>query len=150
MRRHYLKVPGTIQQYFPGGAPENWRAAAYEDATEGGTRLTLTLIPANDQGPRLALFGDRFYFEVGKDHDRSDTLFLRRIERGKSPYRVPKIVDCEMRLWPGGLPSRLDDVDHLFADSDRPAATTSIELPQMPQAVLPGPTLLGLLGQAPR
>ncbi len=149
MRRHYLKVPVTIQQYFPGGAPENWRVAAFEDATEGGTRLTSTLIPANDQGPRVALFGDRFYFEVGKDRDRSDTLFLTRIEFARSPSRVPRIIDCEMRLWPGGLPSRLDDVDEVFEDSDRRAAA-SIEPPQTPQTVLPGPALLGLLGQAPR
>src|SRR5687767_14168877 len=136
MRRHYLKVPVTIQQYFPGGAPENWRLAAFEDATEGGTRLTSTLIPANDQGPRVALFGDRFYFEVGKDRDRSDTLFLTRIEFARSPSRVPRIIDCEMRLWPGGLPSRLDDVDEVFEDSDRRAAV-SIEPPQTPQTVLP-------------
>ena len=149
MQRHYVKVPSTIQQYFPGGAPENWRAAAFEDATEGGTRLTLTTIPANDQGPRLAVYGDRFYFEVGRDRDRSDTLFLTRIARAKSPYRVPRVVDCEMRLWPGGLPSRLDEVDHLFADSTRSDAN-SIALPEVGQAVLPGPVLLGLLAEAPK
>jgi hypothetical protein len=148
MRRHYLKVPATIQQYFPGGAAVNWRAAAFEDATEGGTRLTLTQIPSNDQGPRLAVFGDRFYFEVGKDRDRSDTLFLTRIERARSPNRVPRIVDCEMRLWPNGLPPRLDDVDHLFNESD-PRAAVSLELAATAKTVLPGPTLLGLLGRAP-
>jgi len=149
MRRHYVKVPSTIQQFFPGGAPENWRAAAFEDATEGGTRLTLTTIPANDQGPRLAVYGERFYFEVGRDRDRSDTLFLTRIERAKSPYRVPRVVDCEIRLWPGGLPSRLDEVDHLFADTTLSAAN-SIALPEVAQAVLPGPVLLGLLAEAPK
>jgi hypothetical protein len=34
MRRHYVKVPPLIQQWFPGGAPQNWQQIAFDDATE--------------------------------------------------------------------------------------------------------------------
>src|SRR5437867_2257531 len=114
MRRHYLKVPSTIQSYFPGGAPADWVIRAFDDATERGSRLTLLEVPPNEMGPRAALFGEEFYFEVGRDRGRPDTLFLTRIERAKSPNRVPRSVECEIRLWPGGLPVTLDSVEDLF------------------------------------
>lgn len=41
MRRHYLKIPNSIQSWYPGGAPGDWRSRIFDDATERGTRLTL-------------------------------------------------------------------------------------------------------------
>ena len=126
----------------------NWRAAAFEDATEGGTRLTVTTIPSNDQGPRLALFGDQFYFEVAKDRDRSDTLFLTRIEmpRARLACRASSIARCGS--GPAGC-RQGSTTSIIFSGIRIPRAAAAIEVPAVPQTVLPGPALLGLLSQAP-
>ena len=96
MQRHYVKVPSNIQQSFPGGAPDNWRAAAFEDATEGGTRLTLTTIPGSDPGTRLAVYGDRFYFEVGLDRTALTRCSSRasRGPRARTACRESSIARC--------------------------------------------------------
>lgn len=148
MPRHYLKVPNTIQNWFPGGAPADWRARAFDDVTERGTRLTVVTIPSNDQGPRLAVFGDQFYFELGRDRGRSDTLFLTRIEWAKSPSQVPRIIECEVQLWPGGVPPTLDHVDHLWGEGPvRVAETPDASLTQA--RVEPSAALVAALASAP-
>lgn len=132
MARHYLKIPSTIQAYYPGGAPEDWRVKAFEDATEGGKRLVLTPLPANDQGVRASVFGEDLYFEIGRDRNREDTIFVTRIERGRNPSQTPRALDCEIRLWPGGVPPTLDSVRYLFSSS----AVASEALPEVPESRL--------------
>ncbi len=146
MRRHYLKIPSTIQMYYPGGAPSDWRVRAFEDATENGTRLVISDLPPGDQGVRAALFGDAFYFEVGKDRGREDTLFLTRIEPARSPSRVPRAIDCEVRLWPGGVPPTLDALgDVIDAGQAGTVAPPTVESAE--PAPQPAPALLEFLSQ---
>ena len=120
MPSHYLKIPSAIQYWFPGGAPADWRTRAFNDATEKGTRLTYHALRQSAEGPRLALYGDEFYFEVGRDRDRADTLFLTRIEVPHELTVVPKSLAVEIRLWPGAGAPALDRVDSLFGDSGTP------------------------------
>ena len=96
MRRHYLKIPTTIQYWFPGGAPADWRTRAFDDATEKGTRLTFHALRPSAEGPRAAVYGDEFYFEVGRDRDRTDTLFLTRIEAPHELTVVPQSIAAEI------------------------------------------------------
>src|SRR5436190_20119598 len=72
MKRHYLKIPATIKDWFPGAAPQNWRELILQDATEGGTCIRILPLAANAQGVRAAVFGDEFYFEIGRDQRRAD------------------------------------------------------------------------------
>jgi hypothetical protein len=55
MPRHYIRIPPFIEEWFPGGAPANWRRAAFDDATAQGTCLVVELLPANDKGTRAAV-----------------------------------------------------------------------------------------------
>jgi serine/threonine protein kinase len=140
MRRLYLKIPPSLQQYFPGGAPVDWRERAFKDATEAGTKLTMLELPANDLGPRAALLGDDFYFEVGLDRSRTDTLFLTRIEPAKAPNRIPHPVKCDVRLWPGGVPPVLDSVSDLLGraliEAEEPAPAPVVGPTAVPSAAL--------------
>ena len=146
MRRHYLKIPVTIQQYFPGGAPIDWRQKAFDDATECGTRLTFHQMPPNALGPRVAVYGDTYYFEMGRDRERSDTLFLTRIELAHMPSVVPTSLPVAIRTWPGPMAAVLDPVDDIIPpeeDADVHAgmsAATPVE---------PSPLLLAALADIP-
>lgn len=144
MRRYYMKIPTMILSYFPGSPPPDWKERAFDDATECGTRLTLMELVPNEKGVRAALFGVDFYFEVGIDKGRTDTLFLMRIERAKPPSRVPTAVDCEVRLWPGGDPEPLDTVGTLFGEA---CATDALVLVSKSprRAIVPSPEVRALL-----
>ena len=72
MRRHYVKIPPLIQQWFPGGAPPKWQQIAFDDATEKGTCLVVESLTPNARGVRAALHGDIYYFEIGRDTSRTD------------------------------------------------------------------------------
>jgi hypothetical protein len=144
MRRLYLKIPPSLQQYFPGGASPDWRERAFKDATEGGTKLTMLELVPNDLGPRAALLGDEFYFEVGLDRSRTDTLFLTRIAPAKAPNRMPHSVNCDVRLWPGGVPAVLDLVaDLLGAGETEP--DSPVPSPVAGPNVVPSAVLLAML-----
>ncbi|NQW03678.1 MAG: hypothetical protein HQ485_06585 [Acidobacteria bacterium] len=50
MRRLHLEIPPSLEQYYPGGAPADWREHAFRDATESGTKLTMLELSVNDLG----------------------------------------------------------------------------------------------------
>ena len=114
MVRHYVIVPAFLREYFPGGAPDDWRETVVADATDGGTRLTIEPMPPNERGPRIAVHGDLYYFWLGKDEFRSDTLFVMRIERARNPRQQVRDYSGKFQLWPGGHPQVLDSVADLF------------------------------------
>ena len=80
MPEYYLKIPFTIRSWYPGVPPGNWRETVYEDVTERGSGLVLERLVPNEAGERIALHGDRFYVQVGRDKDRFDALYVIRIE----------------------------------------------------------------------
>jgi hypothetical protein len=67
---------------------------------------------------RVALHGDKYYFEVGRDRERDDTIFFTRIEAAsdqRQPHSTPRKIDGEFRLWPAaGDPPPLESADALF------------------------------------
>ncbi|MCY4119889.1 MAG: hypothetical protein OXG72_03100 [Acidobacteria bacterium] len=117
MKRHYITIPPSVAAWVPDGAKGNWRDRIVQDVA-GGNVLVVEPMPSNDLGVRAAVHGDRYYIEIGKDRDpsRSDTVFLMRVESAdqRLPRRLPVKVDCEVTLWPGGVPPTLDPVDDLF------------------------------------
>lgn len=148
MSRHYIVVPKLLQPFFPGGAPPNWRDVAFDDATERGTSLTIERLAPNDDGVRVAIYGDRFYFEAGRDKYRNDTLFLFKILRADAMVRRSerRTFGAELVLWKDGTPPPADSVAFLFGIADEDAAGE-----QAPTAVplSASPLLLSLLEQAP-
>lgn len=117
MKRHYIKIPPSVAQWVPDGDEGDWRSRIVRDVT-GGDHLVVEPMPSNDLGVRAAVHGDHYYIEIGRDRDpnRSDTVFLMRIESAdqRLPRRSPVRRACEMKPWPGGTPPVLDSVDDLF------------------------------------
>ena len=129
--RHYVRIPPNIQNWFPGGAPPNWRDVAFNDLTEAGCCMHVETLLPNAGGVRSAVHGNDFYFEIGRDRSRPDTAFLVRIERmtdSRLPRRPPVRFDRTFILLPDGNPPFLDPVNDLFADespqlvNERPSA----------------------------
>src|SRR5262245_36981665 len=95
---YYLKIPFAIRSWYPGAAPPEWREAIWSDVTESGGRLVFERLSANDLGERIALHGDRFYVQVGRDKDRFDTLYVIRIEPAENnlPRTTPVKLSCRI------------------------------------------------------
>ena len=151
MAEYYLKVPHAIRAWYPGVAPGNWRECIFEDVTEQGSRLVLEHLPPNEEGERIALHGDRFFVQVGRDKDRFDALYVIRIEPAENnlPRSTPENVHCRITLWPGGIPPFKDPVAALFkkqwhstggADEDEDESSA--------EPTQPSPLLLSILPQA--
>lgn len=139
---HYLKVPPSIERWVPGGARARWQQDIFNDLTERGTRLVLEPIPGNDLGVRAAVHGEKYYAEIGRDRDRSDALYLTRIELHRLPRRNVMTVEARFELWPGGTPNTADSVAYLFGteeDAVQPKSRTESQ---------PSPRLLRLLAEA--
>ena len=146
--RHYLKIPATIAQYYPGIRPAAWREAIFADLTEMGQAMTVETLPDNARGARAALHGDRFYAEVGRDRDREDALFLIRINEVRHPRSVPQRFSGSFALWTGGDPPLLDSVDEVLGRSAKESLET--EEPSLaPHDDEPSPRLLERLSGFP-
>ena len=150
---HYLQIPFSLQEWFPGGAPENWRNVIHDDAWKGGRRLILETLPPNDRGDRVAIRGERFYYEAGRDRKRSDTIFLMRIEPAEHRVRRETSRSYACRLLPllGAASPPLNPVDPIFGPS---VTATTIEARPLEDVIEsdvaePSPLLLGLLQKAP-
>ncbi|MEZ5285562.1 MAG: hypothetical protein R2712_12320 [Vicinamibacterales bacterium] len=148
MARHYIKVPEFVRDYFPGGAPANWREAIVADATDDGTRLTVEPLPANDRGPRIAVHGDRFYYWFGRDAFRSDTLFVMRMELARTPRQQPTHHFAQFERWPGGNPAGADSVDGLFGITPQTEVEEESGVDELPLTE-PTPLLISRLGETP-
>lgn len=133
MNRYYLNISSTIERYYPGGAPPDWATRVFDDATNHGTGLRMLGLPRNWLGPRLAVFGEQFYFEFGRDRRRSDTFYLMRIERAKLSTTSPRVLECQIHPWPGGSPEQLDNTADLFEEASN-AWTENMGSAAMPRA----------------
>jgi len=142
MARYYIKVPEFVRDYYPGGAPANWREAIVADATDDGKRMTVEPLPANDRGPRIAVHGDSFYYWFGRDEHRPDTMFVMRMEPGRMPRQQPVHHFGRFERWPGGNPPGADAIDGLFGIL--PEAEVEQEKVEQPRP-RPTPLLLGKL-----
>ena len=146
--RHYLKIPATIAQYYPGIRPTAWREAIFADLTELGQAMTVETLPDNPSGARAALHGDRFYAEVGRDRDREDALFLIRINEVRHPRSVPQRFFGSFALWTGGDPPLLDSVDEVLGRSAKESLETE-EASLASHYDEPSPRLLERLSDCP-
>lgn len=107
-KRHYLKVPAFVASWYPGERSDDWRFAIFNDVTDRGRAVIVEPLPNNAKGPRVAIHGDRFRIEAGKDDYRDDTLFVMRLENATEPRRGPQEFVASFELWPGGSPQSLD------------------------------------------
>ena len=150
---HYLQIPSSLQEWFPGGAPENWRNVIHDDAWKGGRRLILETLPPNDRGDRVAIRGDRFYYEAGRDRNRSDTIFLMRLEPAEHRARreSPRSYACRLLPLLGAASPPLNPVDPIFGSSVTATTTDDRPLEDVIESDFaePSPLLLGLLQKAP-
>ena len=144
---HYLQIPFSLQEWFPGGAPENWRNVIHDDAWKGGGRLILETLPPNDHG-------DRFYYEAGRDRKRSDAIFLMRLEPAEHRVRreTSRSYACRLLSFLGAASPPLDPVDPIFGAS---VTATTIDARPLEDVIEsdfaePSPLLLGLLQKAPK
>src|SRR5690349_12741534 len=104
---------------MPGGAHGDWQKAIWSDISSTGQPLSVEFLEPNQKGDRTAIFGDRYYVQVGRDWDpeRRDTvvaIYLGSAD-ARLPRRVPTRLDSALVIWPGGYPEALDNVDRLFA-----------------------------------
>ena len=146
MARHYIKVPAFVRDYFPGGAPDNWREAIVADATDGGRRMTIEPMLPNERGPRIAVHGERYCFWLGKDEFRSDTLFVMRMEVARDPRQQVHDYIGTFKLWPGGNPEGFDSVAGLLGEeSTEPESDDETET----AGPEPGPLVLRAVSEVP-
>lgn len=128
MKRHYLKIPPTLKSWYPGVPPEDWRRVVFEDATEKGTCVRILPLLSNHLGARASVYGDEFYFEVGRDKTRPDALFVTRIERNagfRGPRAVPIPIEATFEPWPSGEAAGLDSVGYIFGLDEGPKNVSS-------------------------
>lgn len=145
-KRHYVKIPQTIATWVPGGATGDWQTAMWKDIANDGKELFLDYLEPNERGSRSALYGEKFYVEIGYDRDRADTVFVTRVQSAdlRLPRRTPLRLKVELVMWPGGYPPDLDRLDDLFLSD-----TLEAEEPSSTQAVEASPLLLSLLATVP-
>jgi tRNA A-37 threonylcarbamoyl transferase component Bud32 len=124
---HYIKILDWVEPYARTVAPlpPNWAQALFDDLTENGRKLTVVSLPGNERGPRLGLCGETFFCEAGMDRDRSDTLFISRVESAahRLPPSVPKSIGGPYRLMTSGRvqTETLEPVRCLFGLVEAPA-----------------------------
>ena len=145
-KSHYLKIAGNLFEWIPGGAVGDWQQQLFDDATYRGTKMVVERLPPNDKGVRAALWGERYYFEVGRDRDRADSMFLMRVERAEHRARrgQPITLARDIHRWRGADGPDRDDVAEVFG---APAVTESSS--PTTEADEPTQHLLGLLAAAP-
>ena len=154
-QRYYLKIPFSIRSWYPGVIPADWREAIWRDVTEHGSALVFEQLPPNDLGERLALHGEQFCVQVGRDKDRYDTLYVIRIEPAERslPRSNPLRVACDIELWPGGNPVFREAVGALLRPgANREKPDTIPEADEDEDTVTqaqPTPLLIAILAQTP-
>ena len=132
-KRHYLKIPASIAEYYPGQRPDDakiqvskaalpqdpclrWRTAIFDDTTAGGKAMVVEPLLPNAKGTIAAGPGDRFRIQIAKDDYRTDTLFVIRVENATTPRRVLRTIHASFAVWPGGSPPSLDPIASSFQD----------------------------------
>ena len=109
-------------------------------------------LPPNEGGERIALHGDRFFVQVGRDKDRYDALYVIRIEPAERnlPRSTPENIYSRITLWPGGIPAFKDPVAPLFGVQSHCAdcAVDDDDEESSSEQTQPSPLLLSILPQA--
>ena len=84
-------VKGNFKNSFDGSVKLQltpFRGVIFDDATEKGRCLRVLPLLQNPMGVRASVYGDEFYFEVGRDKLRPDALYITRIERMRRNIHV--------------------------------------------------------------
>jgi len=133
MPTYYVRVMASLQDWIPGGAGPNWKAVLFSDITEEGTRVCYTPMSANERGPRIAVYGDRYMCWLGQDMHRRDTFFVMRVEQARMLRETPVNISATFRLWDGGEPPEGDSVAPFFGlTADTDAATPEVDAVVVP------------------
>ncbi len=148
MGHHYLHINQDVKNHLANQLPhEGWAELIVSDLTEGGTLLSAVMLPSNEYGPQVALYGDRFYAKASVDKFRADALWVYRVEAGRNPNQVPtKIAGRFETLISGGHYPPRDAVTPIFALADETAADVE---PERVLRLKPSPRLAKILASMP-
>jgi hypothetical protein len=92
MPKHYLKILDWLLPYAQQHSvalSDDWQREIFDDLTACGTALRVVPLGENERGLLLGLCGSVFFAEAGYDNERSDSLFVSRLESAE--IRLPKV-----------------------------------------------------------
>lgn len=126
MKRHRIKLGPAARALAVGRFGTNSsEREALADLTADGTRLTYELLPPNDSGPRIRVFGRSVHAEAGQDHHRLDTFFLfKLIPRHEPPPPTARSFAARFELLDYSHAEELDPVGPVFARPPQTAGAT--------------------------
>jgi serine/threonine protein kinase len=126
---------------------EGWIELIVSDLTENGTELSAVVLPSNEFGPQIALYGDQFCARASTDKFRPDALWVYRVESGRNPNQVPiKIAGRFEPLIAGRSSPPRDPVAPLFGTSSEVTSDTE---PQRVLRLKPSARLAKILATMP-
>jgi serine/threonine protein kinase len=145
---HYLHVNPDVKLHLGNQLPgDGWIELIVSDLTENGTQLSAIVLPTNEFGPQIALYGDQFFARASTDKFRPDTLWVYRVESGRNPNQVPVKIAGRFEPLIAGRPSPpRDPVAPLFGTS------TDVTFDTEPERVLrlkPSARLTKILASMP-
>lgn len=148
MGHHYLHINPDVKNHLANQLPsEGWAELIVSDLTENGTQLSAVVLPTNEHGPQVALYGDRFYGRASTDKFRTDALWVYRVEAGRNPNQVPVKIGGRFEALVAGrhYPPR-DAVTPIFGLAVESAADVE---PERVLRLKPSPRLAKILASMP-
>jgi len=129
MKRHRIKFGPAARALAVGRFGTNSsEKEALADLTAGGTKLTYEMLPPNDSGPRIRIFGRTIHAEAGHDHHRLDTFFVfKLVPRHEPPPPTARSFAAQFELLEYNYAEELDPVGPVFARLVGPTQASSAE-----------------------
>ena len=103
MSHHYLHVNPDVKHHLGNQLPsEGWLELIVSDLTENGKQLSAVVLPRNEFGPQIALYGDRFYAGGFFRTREAQVVRLVEIQRGEDQPMVGLVAirSEEIRVKP--------------------------------------------------
>jgi len=117
---HYIRLLDNLKPFAEKVQPMNsdWQQIVFNDITENGKKLTIVNIKDSDDRPAIALSGDIFYCEAGKDSYRDDVLVVFRLFSAnlRLPDKMPDYYEASFTMiGQSERPiNRLDSISDFF------------------------------------
>ncbi len=118
MKSHYISISNTLENYATPlllRSTGNWKRALFDDATQDGKQIRYVQLRSNREGHRIGILGEKCFYEASEYNDRSDTLFVFRVESilTRKAQSIPLEYKAQFMLqeadWRWGNPIRTLD-----------------------------------------